>query len=415
MMITGKKSCWKVISSVIAIGVLALLSVLPRVGQAGLYTSPFNPTYNVGPESAWMNPAGMTGVKSVAVTAGVGGVIPVWNFDTKIAEAGGGDGGNSGVASVIPTFFVVTPVYDRFRLGLSVFSPVGGPDGLGWDFGDNFAGRYGSQGLTFASTAIAPSAAWQVTDKFSLGVGGAAQWLEVNLSAALRTPFPGDGKAELKDLSDWSGRFFAGTQYQVSPATLLGLVYRSSWTANVTGDRLISGLPVSLSTQPTTLDLALPQQVEFGIQHALSETWILGLTFDWTDWSHFAGIGVDLSFDNGAVKQSIFDINWHDTYSGGLSLTHIMGGGANFINFGVNYSSSPVSDANRIILLPVDEALTMSLGFAHNTKTVTYSLGGAVAVSGDAKVDQVTQGFRFAGEFDTNLTFVLGGSVQLRF
>jgi hypothetical protein len=32
-------------------GVLALLVVLPRVGQAGLYTSPFNPTYNVGPEA----------------------------------------------------------------------------------------------------------------------------------------------------------------------------------------------------------------------------------------------------------------------------------------------------------------------------------------------------------------------------
>ncbi len=37
--------------TVLVIGIFTLLGILPRVALAGLFTSPFNPTYNVGPES----------------------------------------------------------------------------------------------------------------------------------------------------------------------------------------------------------------------------------------------------------------------------------------------------------------------------------------------------------------------------
>ena len=400
----------------VLIGTLLTLSAIPQVCQAGLYTGAFNPTYNMGPESAWMNPAGMTGVKTVTLGLGVAGVIPVAKFDTTTAEAGGDDGGNSGVGSVLPSFFLVVPVFDQFRLGLSVFSPLGGPDGLGWDFGDNFAGRYGSQGLTFSSTAIAPSLAWQVNDELSIGVGVSAQWLRVDYSSAIDTPFQGDAKANVKGLEDWSVRYFVGTQYQITPSTSVGIVYRSKWDSNVRGDLEITGLPREVPTEGFGLDLVLPQEVEFGIQHALSETWILGLTFDWQNWSQFKNIGIDFRFHDGQVKSSVADINWHDTYSGGISLTHVMNEGNTFLDFGFTYSSSPVHDNDRIIQLPVDESYTVSLGVAHNvSKNLTYTLGGAVVISGNAPVDQVTQGYQFAGNFDTNVAIILGGSLQYRF
>ena len=395
---------------------LALLSALPQVSQAGLYTNPLNPTYNVGPESAVMNPAGMTGVKSFAATMGVGGVIPVAKFKTDVAGAGGDDGGNSGVNSVLPSLFVVAPITDDFRLGLSAFSPLGGPDGLGWDFGENFAGRYGSEGLTFASTAVALSLAYKVTDKLSIGGGAGAQWLSINASMALRTPFQGDGKARLNDLDDWGVRYFFGLQYQLTPATSFGMVYRSKWEANTKGNLVVSGLPVNLPTTDFELDLVLPQEVEIGIQHAFSKTWILGLTFDWQNWDQFKNMDVGFEFTNGVVKSTVADLKWHDTYSTGISLTHIMGGGATFLNLGFTYSSSPVDDADRIILLPVDESWTLSLGVAHNvTKDLTASLGGAVVFSGSGKVDNIDQGVQFSGKFDTNVAIALGGSVQWRF
>ena len=46
-----------------------------QLWAGGFNTAPADPVFNFGPESAWMNPAGMTGVKTPAVTAsfGVGG------------------------------------------------------------------------------------------------------------------------------------------------------------------------------------------------------------------------------------------------------------------------------------------------------------------------------------------------------
>jgi long-subunit fatty acid transport protein len=75
------------------------------------------------------------------------------------------------------------------------------------------------------------------------------------------------------------------------------------------------------------------------------------------------------------------------------------------------------TDGNRIIQLPADESFTLTAGIAHNaSKTMTYSFGGAVVFYGDAEVkNQDTQGISFSGKFDTNVLFVLGGSLQLRF
>ena len=49
---------------------LVLLAALsPAQSRAGgFYTAPANPVYNFGPESAWMNPAGMTGVKTATIS-----------------------------------------------------------------------------------------------------------------------------------------------------------------------------------------------------------------------------------------------------------------------------------------------------------------------------------------------------------
>lgn len=398
------------------VGVLALLSVLPRVGHAaGLYTAPSNPTYNTGPEAAWMNPAGMTGLKSGAVAAGVAGIFTINRTDVEISEAGGDDGGNMGTESVLPSFYLAGPVSDRFSLGLSFFSPLGGVNGTGWDFGDNFAGRFGSQKMTFASTALAGSAAVRLTDEWSLGAGASAQWLSVDYSVAVRTPLPGDGKVEMDGIDDWSARFFAGTQYQVSPTTSVGLVYRSQWDPDLTGTRTTSGPRERfVRDEPFEFGLHLPQEVEAGIQHAFSKTWILGATFGWQDWSVFENIFVETPLATGGTVSRSFDIKWHDTYSGGLSVTHIRG--ATFYNVGVAYSSSPVSDDDRIILLPVDESLSLSLGVQHNaSETLTFSLGGAAAFSGDAEVDENLQGLRYKGNFDTNVAIVLGGSMQWRF
>jgi long-chain fatty acid transport protein len=392
------------------VGMFALLSLFPRVGQAGLYTSPFNPT-DTSAGAAWSNPAGMTSLKAFTTSAGVGVMIPVWKFKTEVSEAGGGDSGQAGLTSVLPTVSLVAPLSDRFHFGLSFFSPLGGPNGLGWEFDDDWAGRYGSLQTTFASMSIAPSVAYKATDKWSFGGGVAAQWLKANLGNAIATPL-GDAKVEAKDLTGWSGRFFLGTHYQVSPTTSFGLVYRSKWSPDVKGDLVVSGSSVELPRQDFTLEANLPQQVEVGVQHVFSPTWILSVSGDWEDWSQFNNLGVKFSLEDGEIQSTNIDFNFHSTFSIGASLTHVIGK-SNFLEFGANYASSPVDDEDRTITLPADSALTLNAGIAHMlSESTLLSFGGAVVFSGDARVSEVNQGFAFEGSFDTNLAFILAGGIQ---
>jgi len=405
--------------TIIRSGLMMLSTMLfATTAWAGLYTGAFNPTDNTGPESAWVNPAGMSGLKASAVTVGVGGLLPTYKWDTQVAEAGGDNGGDSGAGDVLPSVYFVTPIGDKFHFGISYFNPLGGVNGTGWDFGDTFTGRYGSQVLTFASNAIAASLSWKASDKWSVGAGVSEQWLNVNYSAAINTKnHPGDGKADFIDLSDWSTRWFLGTQYQVAPATLVGLVYRSKWTPKLTGDLVFSNLPIDVPTSGFEMDLVLPQQLELGIQHALSQTWILDLTFDWENWSQFNNMIIGLDIDGVNPPEPIqADVKWTNTYAVGANMTHVMAQGKTFLNFGVNYASSPVNDENRIIQLPVDDAWTLSLGAAHSfSKSLTGSLGGAVVLGGSAPVDKVLQGFHFVGNFRTNTVIVLGGSLAWNF
>ena len=67
----------------------------------------------------------------------------------------------------------------------------------------------------------------------------------MNYSMAINTPnHPGDGQASLVDLSDWTERWFLGTHFQLSPATSMGLVYRSKWTPILEGQLAFSNLRI---------------------------------------------------------------------------------------------------------------------------------------------------------------------------
>ena len=70
------------------------------IGTAGVART----TNNVGAESAWGNPAGMTGITETTIATGLQVLVPNIRFDSDIATAGGSDGGNAGEPAIIPSF-----------------------------------------------------------------------------------------------------------------------------------------------------------------------------------------------------------------------------------------------------------------------------------------------------------------------
>ena len=84
-----------------------------------------NPTNTFTADSSWTNPAGMTGLDHDEILGGVQAVLPKINFDADLAEKGGGNGGQVGIRSAIPSLFAVKKLSDRGRLGFSIVAPMG--------------------------------------------------------------------------------------------------------------------------------------------------------------------------------------------------------------------------------------------------------------------------------------------------
>jgi long-chain fatty acid transport protein len=374
------------------------------LGTAGVA----NVTNVVSADSSWTNPAGMTGLDSSQMLAGMQVAVPEIKFDSSIAEAGGHDGGNAGEIAEIPSFFYVNKLSDDLRLGFSVTAPIGG----GIDYGDNFVGRYVAQKATLAGLAVSPSIGYQLNDKFSIGAGVSFVYTIFEEDIAINLDGP-DGKLKIEDATDWGYQPFVGMTWQMSDRALLGVVYRAEMDVELDGDVKARGLgPIAVDS--IDVDWDNPQWLEAGLKYQLDDANTLYLNGGWQEWSQFSNN--TLAFSGGEInpKAVTLDRNWENTWHAGVALSHYEGDWGTSIGF--SYDSSPVEDEDRTFDLPMDEYYKVSFSyFWQGDKHLNYSIGGTAYLFGDAEIDQTAQGVRAAGEFDTNYLLFLGGSVRYVF
>ena len=106
--------------------------------------------------------------------------------------------------AVVPGFYAVKTLGDQFRAGFSVAGPIGG----GFDFRDNFVGRYQAYQSSINGIAFSPSVAYRIGDKLSVGAGVSALYTLFNEEIAVNQAPADDGKVKLDDLDDWSAQGF---------------------------------------------------------------------------------------------------------------------------------------------------------------------------------------------------------------
>lgn len=367
---------------------------------------------NSGPETAFGNPAGMTGITEDIMLVGGQFLLPNIRFDSDIATAGGSDGGNAGNVAVIPSFFAVKPISDKARLGFSVVAPLGG----GVDYGDNFVGRYATQEAALTGLAVSPSFGYQVNDDLSIGAGVSFIYTLFELDAAINQPglLP-DGKVEIEDVDDWGHQFFLGMQYQLNDKTLLGVVYRSEAEIELSGDFEIKDtvLPNTPSGRAEA-GWDNPQLLEVGLSYEIHDDMSIFLQADWEDWSAFSENTFEISGDGGLTTVADLDRKFKDTWRAGVGLAFDYG--VNKYLFGVSYDSSPVSDSNRTFDLPLDEQFRIAAALIRSPEQgLEYALSASFVYFGEGKIDQTSQGVRAKGEFDTNWGLFLGGNLKYHF
>ncbi len=406
--------------------VAAGLAGLPAAEAGGIYASEIGSPNSLGTagsanvtnrsiaDAAWTNPAGMTGINDTRILTGLQVLVPKTEFESTVAEAGGGDGGNAGETAAIPSFFYVKTLNEDWRFGLSMVAPFGG----GFDFGDDFVGRYSVKEIALAGVALSPSLGYKINDKVSVGFGVSVLYTIFDMDIAINQSGLGapDGGVEIEDATDVGYQPFIGLQWQFSDRGTFGAVYRAEADIELDGDVTINDLLLPLEPQ-SSIDITWdnPQLLEIGIRYKLNEEWSLTANADWEDWSAFSVTDFAI---NDAPTGPVFrelDRNWKDTYKFGVGVFGERADGRH-LAFGASYDTSPVDSSDRTVDLPSDEQLRLSAAYGRDTGGEhAWGIGATLLWLGNGKVDQVAGGARFAGEFDKNWILFVGGMYQRRF
>jgi long-chain fatty acid transport protein len=362
-----------------------------------------------GADAAWSNPAGMTGIETDHVLGGMQVLIPYIKFDSSSATTStGNDGGNAGQVAAIPSFFATKKFSDRLHGGFAVTAPIGG----GFDFGDNFAGRYSVIDISLAGLGISSSLGYKVNEQFSIGGGVTAVYTMFEETVAINQAGSADGKLKMRDLDDWGFQPFAGIMWDVSDTVTLGAVYRAEMDVELEGDLKFSGLngPVPPANK-IGISWDNPQTFEAGLRVKVSEDRMLMFNADWEDWSAFSTNALDVS--GGVINPVlILDREFQDTWSVGAAM--VQKSGNSLYSIGISYDSSPVEDKHRTVDLPFDEIMKISASWAWKGEdNLDFAVGGTLSYLGDGKIENKnTQGFNFDGKFDDNVILFLSGTVK---
>jgi long-chain fatty acid transport protein len=158
------------------------------------------------------------------------------------------------------------------------------------------------------------------------------------------------------------------------------------------------------------LDWDNPQWLEAALRFDLNNNYYVATNLGWQDWSKFSKNTLTVDNIDGVA---VLDRDWRDTWRTGIAFGHF--DGIKGWSAGLSYDSSPVSDKNRTIDLPMDEQWQAGGSYFREDEPLSYALGASVMYAGDSEVDQTAKGVRFKGEFDTNLVYSLGGTVRYIF
>lgn len=247
-----------------------------------------NATISKSLSSMYWNPATMTGHDGVQMESSQTIVFPRATVDLDTATIDffpvpitgvPYSSGDIGVDAWVPAGYGTWKVNDRLSLGISSNAPYGfeTKPQIEW------AGQVYARSSRVLTVNVTPTAAYELTDKFSVGVGLQLQYIQVRLKSAIGVAAAAP-TAELRG-EDYNLGFGAtvGALFKPWKGTQLGIGYRSPVEQNLKGRLVIGGD----APTPIRANIIMPETVTVSFQQELNERWRGMGTFEWTHWSRF--------------------------------------------------------------------------------------------------------------------------------
>lgn len=327
-------------------------------------------------ETARDNPAGLTRLHNPEWVGEVVGFTSS-STDDIAASTGRSRTVSSNGNLAIPAVYYARPWNERLTFGISLSVPAG----LGSNPGDATIGRYLLEKWTLGYLSLSPAAGYRVTEHLSLGFALDLNYASYDYqSAVFNGPGQPDGTMKLKDGDFGVGARF-GVLYELTPATRLGLTYRSATTSHFSSTPEFSGLTpqrqsilaaAGILTRSVNLESRFPQAVIAGAYHEFSSGACATLDVAWLDFSQFGLTQASV----GNISITTSDSKYNNIWAGTAGLSWPLSGGWT-ARAGAAYASSGVSNANRSFTLRLDRIWGVGAGALYRwsrQKSVEVSL-----------------------------------------
>lgn len=300
------------------------------------------------------------------------------------------DGGNAGGTSLVPAFYWSYGLSDTVSIGLGV-SPTFG-NVTEYDF--DFVGRNAGYFAEIKQANINPSVAWKVNERVSIGGGinFAHNMTHFKQGLAFLGAAATDNHLDVKG-DDWAVGYNFGALFQLTPATRLGVSYRSELKFELEGKQKtnVSNFGSALLTnQDITAVLKTPASASLALSHMVNDRLELLTDVTWTDWSVVDSI--QLKNKQTGANLSVLSYNFKDTWRIGL--------GANYqynddwkLRFGIAHDKAPVkSAADRTMTLPDSDRTWLSLGAKYRVSPkMSVDFGYTRLLFDEAKTEREVQ------------------------
>lgn len=346
------------------------------------------------------NPASITLLEGSQLFVSAGAIIGEMEFNVSYSNPlnGTDDGGDAGeTASVGSIAYVHDFDSDRWSAGIA----LGGLSGAGFDYGEDWVGRYQATEVSLLVMALSPTLAYRVNDHLSLGISAQALYADLNLDFAVprRLQALQDGAGSI-DGDDFTGAFALGALYELRPGSRFGLFYQSEVELEFDGDVEVT-VPFGMVGEGAELargvasdtELTLAEYVRFSIHQDLDERWGVDLTLGWDNWSALDNVLVSTQDGSNALPTQ-----WSDTWHYAWGVQYKLDDHWDFTG-GIAYDNNPVNARDRNAQLPVDRQIRYALGARYRLPG-SIRIGGYInyADLGNAKINAD----RFGGDFDSN-------------
>jgi long-chain fatty acid transport protein len=385
----------------------------------------------------FFNPAGMTRLRGSQMTLGGQIISPSSSFSGSAttnpmlggAPISGGDGGEAGGSSLVPSFYYSRELDEQLWFGVG----IGVPFGLATEYDSAWEGRYHAIKSEVMTFNINPSIAYKVNDKLSLGAGLNIMQASAELSnavdysaiclasqpaatcASLGLATPGtassDGLFSVEGDS-WGYGFNLGLLYDLSQQTRIGVAYRSEVEQELEGDAsfteptgptIPAPIAAVMADTGATAPLDLPASLSLSVTTEVAPKWELMADLTWTGWSSFEELRIQ--FDNPRKADSVQPENWEDTYKVSLGFNYQHSDQWTFRG-GIAYDQSPISGVEyRTPRIPDNDRKWLAGGFTYSaTSDMTVDFALAHLFVSDTDLDSTDESFghQLSGTYKTD-------------